>query len=138
LELLLNLFWLLLAVPAVWVWQRARCARPECRVHSRRSLLLMACVVLLLFPIISASDDLQAMRPEVEESTSRDAQRHAQGGRHYAQVDYAGILSALPQSAAIHPNMHCVGKVAVLVVHARSADSFTVASGRAPPASFLS
>jgi hypothetical protein len=137
LELLLNLCWLLLGVPAVWVWQRARCARPECRVHSRRSLLLIACVVLLLFPIISASDDLQAMRPEVEESTSRDAQRHAQGGRHSAQVDCAGILSALPESAAIPPNMQCIGQVAALVVHARGADTLTVPSGRAPPSYFL-
>ena len=97
----------------------------------------MACIVLLLFPIISASDDLQAMRPEVEESSSRDAQRHAQGGRHAAQVDYAGVLSAVPEPAAIPPNLQSVGQVSELVVHPCCADSFPVPSGRAPPASFL-
>jgi hypothetical protein len=137
LELLLNLFWLLLALPAVWVWQQARCTQPGCRVHSRRSLLLIACVVLLLFPIISASDDLQAMRPEVEESTSRDALRHAQGCRHTASPDRIGIVSALPETPALFPTLQYAGNTAVLALKPRVSPSRSAHAGRAPPVPFF-
>jgi len=40
------------------------------RVHKSRSFVLLACVLLLLFPVISATDDMHAMRPEMEESSS--------------------------------------------------------------------
>lgn len=61
-ELLLNLLWLLLAVPAYWL----------CRRERKRSLLgivTLGCVLVLLFPVISATDDLHAMRAEMEESS---------------------------------------------------------------------
>jgi len=97
----------------------------------------MACVVLLLFPIVSASDDLQAMRPEVEESTSRDSHRFAQGCRHDAAPDHAGILFALPGSSALIPGLQYAGQVAALVVEPRVALMHAATDGRAPPASHL-
>jgi hypothetical protein len=63
-ELLLNLLWLLLVVPAFWVWRRQ-----DRNLESLRCLLVLGCGIVLLFPVISASDDLQAMRPEMEESS---------------------------------------------------------------------
>lgn len=67
-ELILNICWLLLAVPAIWVWLRRT---PSCNRVGRFSTfgppILLGCVLLLLFPIISATDDLQAARLEVEE-----------------------------------------------------------------------
>lgn len=66
-ELLLNLAWLLLALPAYWLWR-------DCRgVHlGRRSswqcLLSLTCLLVILFPVISATDDLHSMRAEMEES----------------------------------------------------------------------
>jgi len=68
-ELLLNLLWLALSAPAVWLWLRLRASSPErgfC--HQVRPFLLLACALLLLFPVISATDDLHPMRPEMEES----------------------------------------------------------------------
>jgi hypothetical protein len=64
-ELLLNLAWLLLALPAYWLWKRGG---PEGGPSSRRSLMALACGLVLLFPVISATDDLHAMRTEMEES----------------------------------------------------------------------
>lgn len=62
-ELLLNLLWLLLVVPALWVWRRHdRSLGPSC------SLMVLACGLVLIFPAVSASDDLQLMRPEIVES----------------------------------------------------------------------
>jgi hypothetical protein len=68
-ELLLNLAWLLLALPAYWLWRRdgAR-AHPEHGFRSVQCLLALGCALVLLFPVISATDDLHAVRAEMEES----------------------------------------------------------------------
>jgi hypothetical protein len=137
LELLLNLFWLLLAFPAFWIWRQAEDSQPGCRVHSRRCMLLVACVVLLLFPIISASDDLQAMRPEVEESTSRDTQRHAQGCRQATSLDHARIFAVPLPTDSLIPQFACLGLAVTPSPRAVVALSVVVPSGRAPPISFL-
>lgn len=64
-ELLLNLAWLLLALPALWLWRGARMGR---KYSSLQCLLALGCVLVILFPVISATDDLHAMRSEMEES----------------------------------------------------------------------
>ena len=69
-ELLLNLAWLLLALPAYWLWYDARDAGTNRRLAARQCVFSLACVLVLLFPIISATDDLRAMRAEMEESSS--------------------------------------------------------------------
>jgi hypothetical protein len=136
LELLLNLLWLLLVVPAAWIWQQARYAQPACPAGSKRSLVLVACVVLLLFPTISASDDLVAMRPEVEEATSQDAFRHSEGC-HANTPDKADVPALQPEPAILVPQWACMGQVVALVVQHRSAPSPIAPRGRAPPASIL-
>jgi hypothetical protein len=64
LELLLNLCWLLLIAPAFCVWLRQR-------RHSKSLQLgfALACLMVMLFPVISATDDMHAMRQEMKEST---------------------------------------------------------------------
>jgi len=64
-ELLLNLAWLLLAFPAYWLWR----ARRTTQKTSLQCLLSLGCLLVVLFPVISATDDLQAMRTEMEESS---------------------------------------------------------------------
>ncbi len=60
-ELLLNLIWLLLFVPACLIWRTTR--RSPDTYSSNFVLLLLACTLAILFPVVSASDDIQAMRP---------------------------------------------------------------------------
>jgi hypothetical protein len=67
-ELLLNLVWLLLALPAYWLWHASRTVPPGRRFNSLQCLLALACMLVILFPVISATDDLHAMRAEMEES----------------------------------------------------------------------
>jgi hypothetical protein len=67
-ELLLNLAWLLLALPAYWLWRASRTAPAARRFNSAQCLLSLGCLLVILFPVISATDDLRAMRSEMEES----------------------------------------------------------------------
>jgi hypothetical protein len=70
-ELLLNLLWLLLAMPAIWLWRYARTAPESRKFDAVQCFLALGCLLILLFPVVSATDDLRAMRPEMEESQSK-------------------------------------------------------------------
>jgi hypothetical protein len=64
-ELLLNLAWLLLVLPAYILWRNSRTQR---KITPMQCLLTLGCMLVILFPVISASDDLHAMQAEMEES----------------------------------------------------------------------
>ncbi len=69
-ELLLNLAWLLLALPAYWLWRASRTTHASRTFGSLQCLLALGCLLVVLFPVVSATDDLRAMRTEMEESPS--------------------------------------------------------------------
>jgi hypothetical protein len=95
-ELLLNLAWLLLALPAFWLWRNSRRARPEHKFNSLQCLLALGCLLVMLFPVISASDDLVAMRTEMEESPlSKRSIRQASGDKNPLWNSRAQIPPAL-------------------------------------------
>jgi len=64
-ELLLNLAWLLLAVPACWLWRVSRREGARCNFSASQCLLVLGCVLVILFPVVSATDDMCAMRAEM-------------------------------------------------------------------------
>jgi HAMP domain-containing protein len=69
-ELLLNLLWLMLALPAFLVWRSQHGAAPSSgKLHRLRWLVLLGCLMALLFPVVSATDDLHPIRAEIEESS---------------------------------------------------------------------
>ncbi|HEY4905485.1 MAG TPA: hypothetical protein VIH89_18545 [Candidatus Sulfotelmatobacter sp.] len=70
-ELLLNLVWLLLALPAYCLWRNSRDSRKSGSPSPFQCLLALGCALVLLFPVVSATDDLHAMRAEMEESSKR-------------------------------------------------------------------
>src|SRR5580698_11506422 len=69
-ELFLNLCWLSLLLPAYLLWRQRTFATASVASAHRPLMFLcvLGCALVLLFPVISASDDLHAMRPEMEES----------------------------------------------------------------------
>jgi hypothetical protein len=77
-ELLLNLLWLTLLLPAVLIWRRHLvCSRSFWHPRSFRAIILLGCLLVLLFPVVSATDDLHPIRNEIEESNTKRAVKQA-------------------------------------------------------------
>ncbi len=137
-ELLLNLAWLLLALPAYWLWRRGAETRLTRRVTSLQCLLALGCVLVLLFPVISASDDLHAMRAEMEDSSlSKRTVRQAGSDKNSAWVNRlqgppATVATAIrlvtPDVGLLEVSVTCVSPLA---------RSCVFHGGRAPPFSLL-
>jgi hypothetical protein len=138
-ELLLNLAWILLALPGYWLWRRriARGPRDQA-LTGLQCLLALGCMLILLFPVISATDDVHAMRCEVEEpGTDKRTVRQAGSDKNSAWVNRlqappATVTSAVwlaAPEAALH-------KVPVACLVPRAAPNI-FRSSRAPPFSFL-
>jgi hypothetical protein len=97
-ELFLNLCWLSLLLPAYLLWRQRSCSALAGRAAGRITrgsavaplvfLCALACAILLLFPVISASDDLHAMRAEMEES-SLGKRSVSQAGTDSASVSHS-------------------------------------------------
>ncbi len=69
-ELALNLVWLLVCAFTLRWWFHQACARQIDRRAMLKGLLVLACILVLLFPVISASDDLCAMAAPIEDAFS--------------------------------------------------------------------
>ena len=134
-ELLLNLIWVLLAVPAFWLWRYeaspARCSR---YLTPLRIVLVLGFVLLLLFPVISATDDLRAMQPETEESLAgQRVSRSAEHNKDHHQLGHVSASSALALLVLSAPSDQFAGIVFVGSVALLPAVRLRSSSGRAPP-----
>jgi hypothetical protein len=71
-ELLLNLIWITLGLGGLLAFERRRHAyAPIRQVPYLKALIALGCVILLLFPIVSASDDLHPTQAVLEDATKR-------------------------------------------------------------------
>jgi hypothetical protein len=74
-ELLLNLVWIALAVVAFSALARMQLTTAQKdsvpAVRNVKALLALSCVLVLLFPIVSASDDLHPSQAVLEDATKR-------------------------------------------------------------------
>lgn len=71
-ELLLNLLWFAIALIALYGFARTRRGSRQLRqVSYITPLIALACVLVLLFPIVSASDDLHPTQAIVEDANKR-------------------------------------------------------------------
>jgi len=136
-EFFLNLCWLSLLVPAYLLWQERSFSASSDRVPAsvavspRVFLCVLGCVFVLLFPVISATDDLRAMRPEMEESERvfRDSNRCACSSHaltHSVQLVQLSAASTSPDFAQMDTVLRFAPQTLVVF--------FTPApAGRAPP-----
>jgi len=128
-ELLLNLCWLSLLLPAFLLWRQRTCSTGSDRPAV--FFCALGCAMILLFPVISATDDLHAMRPEMEESER--AFRHA---GHCACVVHALTHSSqpdLPSCASVMPAFEQIGTVLPFMPPTFRVFSEPEIAGRAPP-----
>ena len=134
-ELLLNLAWLLMALPAYWLWRASRSASP-CRPTSLQCLLALTCVLVILFPVISATDDLCAMRNEMEESPAgKRCICQAHGDRH-ASAKWASP-PALPSTTLAFANDTEDANFVPTPRLTLPASPLIARGSRAPPAAFF-
>jgi len=134
-ELLLNLFWLTLVLPALWLWRHEpEFAQGRRRFDRVRSCLLLSCVLTLLFPVVSATDDLHALGQEMEEaSSSKRLVKQAASDKSTTGLSNGDVPPALPVSTSFTPSHKACGRVLVVsVLLPRRAQSRQRAS-RAPP-----
>lgn len=137
-ELLLNFLWLFLMLPAYWVWRHEepvlQAVRPR---HSWRGLLLLSCILMLLFPVVSATDDLHAMRRDMEESSS-GKWTESGGKSHRGRPSHADQLLAQWSPTVLSPAAdHVCGLVVIDVNCLTDAVWLAIRAGRAPPYSCL-
>jgi len=138
-ELVLNLLWLALALPALWMWRHESVHAANCRLFARvRPFLLFGCVLMLLFPVVSATDDLHALRQEMEESSpSKRMVKQAAGYKSPTGLRTAGALPALIFPASFGPSDEACGQVLAVSVLLPQRAHFHERASRAPPFSSL-
>jgi len=135
-ELLLNILWLALALPAVWIWQRIPAHASSPQWFGRwRPFLLLGCALVLLFPVVSATDDLHAMRPEMEESNaSKRLLKQAAGSRSSVWTHLTGTFLVESGALPIGPDNQLSGLVFVAAAPSPEPAVFSQKNSRAPPA----
>jgi hypothetical protein len=137
-ELLLNLLWLTLALPALWLWRResvfahGHLAQGHRRFDRVRPCLVLSCILMLLFPVVSATDDLHAMRQEMEESSPSKRVVKAAVDKSPTGL-IAGAQPALISFASFCPSREACGQVLVLSVLLPQQAHVNQCASRAPP-----
>ena len=131
-ELLLNLTWLLLALPAYVLWRDSRSMHAARRLTALQCLLALGCMLVILFPVVSATDDLRAMRAEMEESQVSKRSIGQSSGERIS-------VSKSQAQPALAANTYCPvlfeegWHVVVAVLITTPASPAFVRSDRAPP-----
>jgi nicotinamide riboside transporter PnuC len=139
-ELVLNLFWIALALPAYYLWRRqAQSARAIRRITSLQCILVLGCVLMLLFPVVSATDDLHFIRPESEESSpTRRALRTAGNDRGVVWTGGTAFQPVIIAFSAIAMTSVVLHLVSTSVEQPRPVGrALTPFGTRAPPAAIL-
>lgn len=131
-ELLLNLAWLLLVLPGYWLWRRGVQLRVA---SSRQCLLALGCMFVLLFPVISATDDLHAMRAEMEESSPGKRAVRLVGERHSAWTNRLQGAAGFAINSFLPPALELTPLPVPALTSSSLADAWVWHVGRAPPLS---
>jgi hypothetical protein len=129
-ELFLNLCWLALLLPAYLLWRRRVSSQPWTRA-SFVIVCTLSCALVLLFPVVSASDDLHAVGQAMEES-KRSLRHSGNCGCAIHSLNHAS-LPALTASDSPKVVFEQVGTVFSPSAHSRGILFAPAPTGRAPP-----
>lgn len=134
-ELFLNIAWLLLAIPAIWI-SRSHSSPAESRGYFGRfrPWVLLGCILFLLFPVVSATDDLHAMRTEAEEfSVSKRLVRVSAAAKSSLDIAYAGGVFVPPSAFLFNGNSEVFGPVFLARLFLPGQAPFRACESRGPP-----
>lgn len=132
-ELFLNLCWLALLLPAYLLWRHRISSQPWTRA-SFVIICTLGCSLVLLFPVVSASDDLHAVGQAMEESERGFPHSgHCACARALHSLTRASLF-VLPASAPLKAVFEQVGTALSPSPHSLVTVVAFVSSGRAPPA----
>jgi len=136
-ELLLNLLWLALLLPAVLIWRRQSTSPRSSRYQSRfRAIILLGCLLVLLFPVVSATDDLHPLSNEIEESNPcRRTVKHAPDSLSPDWTNLGSPPAQLADSISFWPEFETCGPVLQSLPTLSEQIPAGASGGRAPPSS---
>jgi HAMP domain-containing protein len=123
------LCWLLLLGPGAYLWLRQRRrAKPIFQFS-----IALACLLFLLFPVISATDDLHAFRQEMEESSPTKKALKQVAKRATAQ-EFTAPPAQTPSSVSFPPSTQLCGFVLAFSAPAFASAGSGISVSRSPPA----
>ena len=136
-ETILNLLWLIVTLAALWLWRfRWLVSRRNPRTRVFLEVIAISCVLALLFPVISLTDDLH---PEIVAVDASSGKRNcclmvAGATRTPHVIPISGAHSAL---AVLRPLFeHVELNIAGIVLPAEESHPFSLCGsclGRSPP-----
>jgi hypothetical protein len=134
-EFLLNSIWLLVAVSAFRFWHAEKVgATASGRQHSNRfRVVALACALVLLFPVISLTDDLHAEQAPMEDSSRSvmKARSLTQGFLRAGGSRFAAVLT--PAAYSAFPLCLFHGTVPLVATPLHCHPPFSERDGRSPP-----
>ncbi|MFZ0520507.1 MAG: hypothetical protein WAL95_05760 [Candidatus Acidiferrales bacterium] len=137
-EILLNIFWFFIAVAGVFLWRTRWKQQSRIRSHAAwREWTAFVCAMVLLFFVVSLTDDLHAELMLIEECSSSRRHTSCVACPHHSSSPQSGATShawmVLPSSVTL-PSFAFISSIIAASERFPSGLSCDRASGRAPPA----
>ncbi len=134
-EVVLNNLWLLVAIGAFFYWRPEKCRKaPEVPNRSTTfAVVALACALVLLFPVISLTDDLNAEQVAMEDS-SRTIMKARVLAQECVRVSRSPFMPAVATAAFSADPLHVfLGSVVLVEAHLFCCTLISPHEGRAPP-----
>jgi len=136
-ETFLNLAWLALTLAALWIWRfRWAASRRNARRNVRQETIAIVCVLALLFPVISLTDDLH---PDIVPADTVSSKRmhcllvaHAAKGANTKSASVVHSSFALLSLSFADASLH-LANLPPGVRHTHAASVRLTGFGRSPP-----
>lgn len=139
-ELFLNIFWFAITVAGVILWRTRWAREHRIRRHaSWREWTAFVCSMVLLFFVVSLTDDLHAELMLIEECSSSRRQASCFACPHHPSAENPNTIhpwAVLPRQMKFD-SFACVALVLPTPERQQSAANVRSASGRDPPVSIL-
>jgi hypothetical protein len=137
-EQLLNFVWLLIALGSLAVcWRTNVCLGSAKRTDFLRLLIVAICLSAFALPIVSASDDMNAMSPDAEETGSSDCVLKKSSSTFSPTSGNAPPpVWALTQVWSLTPETRPTDKISDFPIHRPEQALANKSACRAPPCSY--